>query len=178
MTDQFKNLISSANLPTFTTDVYKLIKDPVCKFKGDSEKFYPDFCYLFSKGNTISELNHQCNILLGFEFANNVLAFLAKSKIIDDSLSFEFKEVELNQKEKEIVSYLSGYVISTLYRRLRFSQKHRQTSHQQCLSFLMACKFVEGNEREGRHNLIDVHNRGGLWKAKRDVVLIFTLAES
>ena len=42
----------------------------------------------------------------------------------------------------------------------------------------MACKFVEGNEREGRHNLIDVHNRGGLWKAKRDVVLIFTLAES
>ena len=42
----------------------------------------------------------------------------------------------------------------------------------------MACKFVEGSEREGYHNLIDVHNRGRLWKAKRDVVLIFTLAES
>ena len=45
----------------------------------------------------------------------------------------------------------------------------------------MACKLVEGSDeqkREGHYNLINVHNRGGLWKAKRDVVLIFTLAES
>ena len=43
--------------------VYQLIKDIVEKFKGDVEKFYPDFYVLFKGGNIITELNHQCNIL-------------------------------------------------------------------------------------------------------------------
>ena len=56
--------------------MYELIKDVVMKFRGDAEKFYPDFCFLFRDGNVISTLDHQCNVLLGFELANNLLAYL------------------------------------------------------------------------------------------------------
>ena len=176
ITDQFKNFESSNQV---VRTLYQLITPVILKFKGDAEKFYPDFCVLFRGGNIIDSLDHHCNVLLGFELANNVLAFLTKSKIIDDSLTFEFQNADLSQKDKEVISYLSGYVIATLYKRLRFSKKAKRMYHQQCLSLLKACKYVDGSETDtSNQKLINTKDRGGLWRVKSDVQRIFTFAES
>lgn len=180
ISEQFKQFNNSNDVMRL---VYELIKDVVLKFKGDAEKFYPDFCYLFRDGNVISTLDHHCNVLLGFELANNVLAYLTNSKIVDDSLVFQFDrnapQLNLKAKDKEIVTYLSGYVVATLYKRLRFSKKEKGVYHQQCLSLLRACKYAEGSETDtSHHRLITTKDRGGLWKVKADVVTIFTFAES
>jgi hypothetical protein len=99
---------------------YQLIIDVVTKFKGDSERFYPDFCALFKNSNVFEDLDHSCNVLIGFDLANHVLSYLTNSKIVDDALSIEFKSASLSEKEKSIVAYLSGYVVGTFYRRIRF----------------------------------------------------------
>ena len=92
---------------------------------------------------------------------------------------FDWNAPQLNPKDKEIVTYLSGYVVSTLYKCLRFSKKEKGVYHQQCLSLLRACKYAEGSETDtSHHRLIDTKDRGGLWKVKADVVTIFTFAES
>ena len=101
--------------------------------------------------------------------ANNILAFLTKSKIFNDSLDLNFDmDATFTLKDKEILSYLSGYVVVTLYRRLRFSQKEKGMYHQHCLAILVACKYVEGSETNTNlHRLIDLKDRGGSWKVKR-----------
>ena len=173
---QFNNLKSKQDFDT----VYQLVKDVVQNFKGDIEKFYPDFYALFKNGNILTDLNHQCNILFGCELANNILAFLTKSKIVNDTLDLNFEmATTFNAKDKEILSYLSGYVVATMYRRLRFSKKEKGMYHQHCLSILIACKYVEGSETNtSHHRLIELKDRGGLWKVKHDVVVIFSIAES
>ena len=111
-------------------------------------------------------MNHQCNVLLGFELSNYVLSYLSTNKIIDeDGFSFEsihgsseFKR-DLTDREKSIVSYLSGYVISTFFRRIRFSKQKKGVYYQQALSFLTACKFIEGTETDTCHQrLINLRN--------------------
>ena len=62
ITNQFKQFDSSMQ----SMIVYELVKDVVFNFKGDAEKFYPDFCFLFRDGNVFHGLDHHCNVLLGF----------------------------------------------------------------------------------------------------------------
>ena len=70
------------------------------KFKGDAEKCYPDFYALFKDGNVFEELDHSCNVLVGFDLSNGVLSYLTNSKIVDDALSIELDTTTLSQKER------------------------------------------------------------------------------
>ena len=97
---------------------------------------------------------------------------------MDDALSIELDTTTLSQKEREIVTYLSGYVVGTFYGRIRFS-KHKGIYQQQYLSLLMACKLIEGSETDTSHQkLVDLKNRGSSWKVKSDTVIIFTFTEA
>ena len=162
-----------------TSNCYKAVTNVILKFKGDSEKFLPDFVKIFKNGKMFDGLDHHCNVLLGFELANHVLSYLTNSKIIDDVVTFKLETTEFTEKDKQIISYLSGYVIGTFYRRLRFNKKQKGLYHQKCLSLLMACKFVEGSESDiSHHKFIDLKNRGGLWKVTTRTIAIFSVAES
>ena len=87
-------------------------------------------------------LSMNCSRLLGFEIANHVLSHLSGVKIKDDVLSFEKENYNFSEKEKSIICYLSGYVVGTFYRRIRFSRSSNKDVlyHKQCLSILLAAK--------------------------------------
>ena len=142
-------------------------------------KFYPVFCELFKDGDMFPALGTRCNVLLGFDLANGVLSFVTKSKIFDNELCLRPSNiVNFGEKEKSIVFYISGYVASTMYRRIRFG-KQKGEYYQQCLSFLMACKYVEGSETNIEHqNFATVKDRGALWKVNINAFNIFLSAES
>ena len=162
---------------------YNLVKDIVLKFNGNAEKFYPSFCKVFNTSpGPFQGLGYHCTVLLGMELSNCVLAHLTGAKrspmhdgdvVIDHTSQF-------NERQMSIISYLSGYVIGTYYRRLRFRCNKSQESDyiSDCLDFLSSCKLDESKETDTSHQkLVNVKNRGGLWKVKIDVIRIFCIAE-
>ena len=158
--------------------LHTLVTPVVLSFKGDSEKFYSDVAYLFKGGNIIDGLDRHGNILFGFELGNIVLSFITTSKFSNSS-TFKLESIEFTKRQKEIIAYVSGYVIGTLYRRLRYSKDHQSFFNQQCLSFLQAFKLVDGKETDVSHQkLVDAKNRGGLWKVTSDTITIFMYAET
>ena len=54
----------------------------------------------------------------------------------------EFKTPVYSQKEISIIKYLSGYVFSTLYRRLRRSKSTKHLLETQCLQLLLAASLL------------------------------------
>ena len=174
--DEFK-AFSFSNLDDVFPS-YSLVKDIIYSFAGDAEKFYPAFYKVFSDAeNPFAGLSRHSSLLLGFEVANHVLAHLTGSNFQDDILSFKQEQTVFSEKEKAIITYLSGYVISTFYRRIRFSKKEG-AYHDQCLSFLLACKS-SGNETDvSSQKLVNLKDRGGLWKVNGDTIAIFSVAES
>ena len=67
---------------------------------------------------------------------------------------------DLNEKEKNIVTYLSGYVFGILYKRIRRS-KNQSDSTDQYLSLLLSCKSTSSEIRQDE-KLVDARNRCGL----------------
>ena len=111
--------------------------------------------------------------MLGYEVANSILAHLNGQHKQDNTNKNTSTVVELNCKEKNIVSY----VFSTLYRRLSRSKKYSEESSVQCLSLLAAGKSLSSVTSSDTEVLVDIKNRGGLWKVNSEVVQIFEVAE-
>ena len=113
-------------------------------------------------------------MLLGFEVANHVLSHLCGFKLKNDVISCD--TTFLNEKERAIVGYLSGYVSGTIYRRIRFSSKSgNEYNQQQYMSILLA---GQSDNDLPEHKLVTTRNRSGLWKMKIEVINIFIMAES
>ena len=92
-------------------------------------------------GNPFRGLDRNCT-LLGFETAKHTLPYI-KGPIYGNVIHFE-PDTKCSAKEKSLIGYPSGHVFGAFYRRIRFSKTthHDQTYHQQCLSFLVARKFL------------------------------------
>jgi len=158
---------------------YNLIKNILVSFNGDAEKFYPSIYKAFIKENPYKNLSTKSSRLLSFEVANHVLAHLTGVTFKDDIITFKCDEKKFNEKERSIIAYLGGYVFGTFYRRIRFSKSSNSSLyHQQCLSFLVAGKCTGETPKLPEHQLVNTHDRGGLWKVNKDVVDIFCIAES
>eukprot|EP00111_Clytia_hemisphaerica_P002351 TCONS_00006716-protein len=160
--------------------LYDVIKPLVVSFKlkGDAEKFYPSFL------STVTEamfpgLDGFCSNVLRYELANHVLAFLSKAKLVNNTIEFELTETNFTDKDLHIINYLSGCVVGTFYRRVRF--KMDPCDYQKdCLILLDAFRFKEGGAQTDtrEHKLIDVRNRGGLWKVRKGGVTLFKICET
>lgn len=165
------------------TTAYELIKPVVASFKGDLEKFYPNFYKIFADSKTpFNGLGLKTSRLLGFEVANHVIAHISGATVTNDMILFDEDISKLNFTEREmsIITYLSGYVFSTFYRRIRFSKSTKNKSspyHEQCVSFLQAGKCTGESLSLPMHKHVDTLNRGGLWKVTEEVVAIFSVAE-
>ena len=177
VTEQFKllgNISLEYIMPAFNTML------PILNTVDDTETFYAKFYHLFSDESCDYEnLDHNCSLLLSFENVNHVVAHLAGAKIQDDVFTLEdTSSNSFTEKEISLISYLSGYVFSTFYRRIRFSKSGSCSSfyHQQCLTFLLARKCTE-EQTSSEHKHIEMLDRGGLWKVTSDVTSIFTIAE-
>ena len=177
--NQINGLEASLTINQVST-LYQSVSEVILKFKGDAEKFYPDFAFLFQNDKIFDELDHHCNVLIGFELANHVLAFLVNLKLMENDSIIDFQQTSaFSLKDVEVITYLSGYVVDTLYRRIRFSKQAKTMIDQHYLSILMDCKFVEGTETDtSHHRLINERDRGDLWRLKYDCINIFKSCES
>ena len=157
-----------------TLSAYEYVKQVICDFNGDGETFFPLY-YKCVSGEKIvfSRLSRRCSVLLGVEVANYIISHLTGNPNINNIEDTPAKD--LNEKEKKIVMYLSGYIFGTLYRRIRRS-KNQSDSTDQYLSLLLSCKSTSSEIREDE-KLVDARNRGGLWRVKSEVVCIFEVAE-
>lgn len=170
---QFSNF--SVNSVEDVFPCYHAVADSIVKFKGDLEKFYPTFYSSVSSNDVFPGLPKECQLILGFELANHVVAFLSGARFEQEVVSFE--EKVFTPKEKAIISYISGYIIGKFYRKLRFG-KNKNEYQEHCLSILETCKYLEGSETDAEHlKLIDAKDRGGLWRVNANTIAIFSIAE-
>ena len=127
--EEFKNFNASLdNLVPY----YKLILPVVNSFNGDTEKFYPQIYKLYSQAENYKNLSHDCSLILSFDVVSQILAHLTGAKIHSDILVYENSDIStLTEKDISIISYLSGYVFGTFYRRLRSTKSNTSSYYQQ-----------------------------------------------
>ena len=84
---------------------------PIIKsFNGDLEKILPTFLLGFSSTeNLYKDLCGNCSLLLHFEVANDVLAQLIRSTILEDVLTYIDEVEHFSEKDLSLISYLGGY---------------------------------------------------------------------
>lgn len=176
---EFKNY--QVGSPEDVVATYGYIRQVIKEFNGDAEKFYPKFYKCINENHNIFPgLSRYCSILLGYEVANNVLAHLSGCTFNNDVVTFTHDSKNLTLKERSIVCYLGGYVFSTIYKRIRFSKKSRDSAfHQQCLAILLAGKCDNDDQDLVDHELVNIHCRNGsLWKVTKDTLTIFLITET
>jgi len=101
---QFKTVeIKSVN---DITPFYHSISEILLKFNGDTDKFFTEFYNIVNKNDVCAViLGKQCNLLLGFELANHVVAHLTGGKFVDGTLQIE--KTIFDGKQKEITDAIS-----------------------------------------------------------------------
>ena len=180
--EQFKNF-KIHSLDEITA-LYDSMKSILCSFNHsrDLEKFYPKFMQLFNKENFFPHLlSINCNKLLGMELQHHIVCHITGSSMNENVVNFENVGKTFTERQKSIIAYLSGYVFGTMYRRIRFSKLTHNSAdiyHRQCLSFLIAGKCVGEKIKLPEHKIVEIHDRGGLWKVTKDVIDIFSKAEA
>lgn len=176
--EEFKNFkISSVDdvLPA-----YNLLSPILKSFKGEAEKFYPQYYKVFSTSpeSVYRGLSGKCSLLLSFDVANQVLVHITGAEIQNDIVEFDCENTEtFSEKDLSLLSYLGGYVFGTFYRRIH-RKKNSSLYAQQCLSSLLAGKCIGGSITLPEHKHVNIMDRGGLWKVNENVTSIFKVAES
>ena len=163
------------NIEDATFVYYSFLKDVITNNIRDSEKFYPSFYKIFTS-HIFKDLSKQASTLVGFELANQVLCYVKQCEEVGKH-SKNSTSVILTERENSVVAYISGYVLSTFYRRIRKSNCSDSDFCQKQLSLLKAGKIEnpENDDELSFNKLIDSHNRGGLWYVNSDVLNIFTV---
>ena len=91
-----------------------------------------------SENSIFRNLPRRSSVILGCEVVNHVLAHLTGASVKDSSV--EFSVPTYSTKENNIIRYLSGYVFSTIYSRLKFSKATQSMLGMQCLPLFLAGK--------------------------------------
>lgn len=163
--------------------IYEPFSDVISSFCGKPDLFYPKF---YKVVNSTSEkspfsLSKKAHLVFGYDLANYVLAHLSKGKFVDGCIVFPENKTSLSDRLKAIITYLGGYVVSTLFRRIRFSKAAHNVYQQQCMSILLASKCendepcYQNAEVDGK--LVAARQRGGLWRINKHAVSLFSIVE-
>ena len=131
---------------------YHAVTNSILKFKGDLEKFYPEFYSAISSNNVFPGLDKNCQLILGFELANHVVAFLSGGKLEESLVSFDKKNV--TEKEEAVISnFTVNYVL------LKKTMMYTMNSFYQ---FLSHTNILKGLKLIQHIKLNDAKDRGGL----------------
>ena len=147
----------------------------IIEFKGNAETFYPKFYKCVSDDIIFKKLTRRSSVLLGCELTNHVLAHLTNSTVKENIV--EFETPTYSKKDCSIIKYLSGYVFSTIYRRLRRSKSTQNLLGIQCLDFLLVGKSSLKHNSEF-DMFTRAKDRGGLWNVTIEVYEIFCHVET
>ena len=94
----------------------------------------------------------------------------------EDAEKLSIQNVDIGkftQNENDIISFLGGYVCSTLARRIRNSKTWENKQNQDSMSIVFLQKCTSDDDSM----LIDARHRGGLWKVRPEITTIFSVAE-
>lgn len=145
---------------------------------GDGEKFYPLFYICVQKADPLfNGLSKHANLFLGYELANHIVAYVSSGHLLEEeneNYCPELSTAGVSTKEKEIICYLGGCVLGSLSRRIRSSKNWNTETNQDNLKLLAAGKTTFDHDDLA---LVNLHDRGGLWKVRVEVCKIFTIAE-
>ena len=159
-----------------------LVNDVIADFNGNAEKFYPTFYKVVGQEGYFNNLTKRCALLVGYELANHVLSHITNSTVKNSFVTVSDVAIKFSDKENGLISYLSGYVFGTFYRRIRHSKVWQGRLGQECLSILMAGKLNESSNpitttTDIHQKFVDAKNRGGLWNVSSNVTHIFARVE-
>lgn len=172
-----------ANPEMRNTTIYNPFSEVISSFSGKPDLFYPKFYKVVNSTSESSPflLSKKAHLVFGYDLANYVLAHLSKGSYVDGSIVFPEKKTSLSDRSKAVITYLGGYVVSTLYRRIRFSKGVQTNYQQQCMSLLLAAKCdkdepsYQDSKVDGK--LVAARQRGGLWRINKQAVSLFSIAE-
>ena len=151
-------------------ELWNKIKHIIKEFNGDAEKFYASF-YGILVDNMLPvkfEDSTSTNILMA-EVGNHILLHLSGSKITDLSSPVS----TLSENEIKSLQYLSGYIIHKFYTKFQFSKNRESEFNRQCVAILQACK-IDSDETQ---TLVNVRDRGGLWRTNGKIQDVFYQCE-
>ena len=157
-------------------DTFDFLTDLIYNFKGNAEKFYPQFYKINSEYKMFPNLTKRASVILGCEVANLVLAHLCNAEVKENHVDFSSNNNTFTKKENSIIRYLAGYVISTVYRRLRRSKSTLSQLGSQSLDLKLAGK--SSSENDDSEIFIKARDRGGLWYVTDEIFQIFVNVES
>ena len=133
------------------------------------EKLYYTFFGLISDNLLPNHFNHACdsNTLL-HKVANDMLQHLSDVK---EKLTPVMETTfDISNKEIKCLHYLAGFVIHKLYKKFKFSKKEKDPVYNfQCCLILRACQV----ETDVNETLVNVRDRGGLWRANPKIIDLF-----
>ena len=145
-------------------------------FSGDAEKFYSGFYGLLLDNLLPSKFEDETvtNILMT-EAANHILIHLSGGSDIV-SLQPPSKKLEHVHADRDFKSlqYIAGYIVHKMYTKFKFSNKYKSDHRHQTLSILKACKV----EHDDSQTLVNLNDRGGLWKVNKKMQGIFIECEN
>ena len=124
------------------------LKDIIAEIirQGNVERFFPMFYNCVQEtGGLFPRLSRDASLFLRFDFANHIVAFLSHSYFHKEESGFEsmFPDIsaaDFNQKERDIICYLSGYVFGTLSRRIKNSKHWNSQVNEENVKVLLAGK--------------------------------------
>ena len=141
-------------------------------FSGDAEKFYSGFYGLLLDNLPPSKFEDETvtNILMT-EAANHILIHLSSGSFQPPSKKSEHV---LADRDFKSLQYIAGYIVHKMYTKFKFSNKYKSDHSQQTLSILKACKV----EHDDSQTLVNLDDRGGLWKVNKEMQGIFIECEN
>ena len=165
--EKFKNFILCID------PLMPLVKEYQClvsNFQGNAEKFYSKAYGINSNSKVIGNLDLISTKLMLGELANNILSYM---QMLNSSDTQEREINVISEKEKQGLQYVVGHIFHKFYKKFRSKKDWESVRIQELLSILKSAKIEEDDTRR----LVNVKDRGGLWKVNNDTQKIFEICE-
>ena len=104
------------------------------------------------------------------ELTNNILSYI---QMLSGTDTQECEIDAISDKEKQGLQYLVGHIFHKFYKRFRSKKDWETVRIQELLSILKSTKI----EEDDTQRLVNVKDRGGLWKVNNNTQKIFEICE-
>ena len=163
------------NITLDNEEVEKLLQqyaEVIKTFQSNAESLYSKIYGINSNLNSFGNLKSINSQLLLGELANHILNFLNKSD--EMGLSGENHQIDsFPNQEKQGLQYIVGHMFHKFYKKFRSNKNWQSSDIQEILAILKAGKVDDDDSQR----LINVKDRGGLWKVGEATQKFFEICE-
>ena len=143
----------------------------VSNFQGNAETFYSKAYGINKNSKVIGNLDLISTRLMLGELANNILSYI---QMLSGTDTLEREIDVISDKEKQGLQYVVGHIFHKFYKKFRSKKDWESVRIQELLSILKSAKIEEDDTKR----LVNVKDRGGLWKVNNNTQKIFEICET